>query len=95
MQVSPMRYFPLDFNMKTGLAKILQVLSTSPCFSLFTVLFAYVGFFGYFVIRDCVDVAVDGILRISIYHPPPPPLLTPSLFVWFCFFSRSYQQFSV
>ena len=82
--------------MKTGLAKILQVLSTSPCFSLFTVLFAYVGFFfGYFVIRDCVDVAVDRILRISIYHPPPP-LLTPSLFVWFCFFfSRSYPQFSV
>ena len=66
--------------MKTGLAKILQVLSTSPCFSLFTVLFAYVGFFfGYFVIRDFVDVAVDRILRISIYHPRPPPPTPHSL----------------
>ena len=74
--------------MKTGLAKILQVLSTSPCFSLFTVLFAYVGFFfGYFVIRDCVDVAVDKIERISIYHPPPPhSSLPPSLFGFVFFF---------
>ena len=82
--------------MKTGLAKICkfsQLLPVSAC--LLCCLLMSV-FFGYFVIRDCVDVAVDGILRISIYHPPPPPpLLTPSLFVWFCFFSRSYQQFSV
>ena len=50
-------------------------------------------FFDYFVMRDGVDVAVDRILRISIYHPPP--LLTPSLVVLFCFFSRPYPQFSI
>ena len=46
-------------------------------------------FFGYFVIRDCVDVAVDKIERISIYHPLPPPphsSLPPSLFGFVFFF---------
>ena len=66
--------------METGLAKILQVLSISPCFSLFTVLFAYVVFFWLVILwlGICIDVAVDRIL-------PSPPLLTPSLFVLFCF----------
>ena len=45
-----------------------------------------VFFFGYFVIRDCLDVAVDRILRISIYHPPPTPHSLPLCLVLFFFF---------
>ena len=72
--------------MKTGLAKICkfsQLLPVSAC--LLCCLLMSV-FFGYFVIRDCVDVAVDGILRISIYHPPPPtPPPLPLCLVLFFF----------
>ena len=94
MQVlKPSEIFPPAGFMKTGLATILQVLSTCPCFNLFTVLLVYCVvclclffFSGCFVIRDCVDVVVDRILRISIYHPPPSSF--PSSLFCFVFFSR-------
>ena len=67
--------------MKTGLAKICKFSQLLPISACLLCCLLMSVFFGYFVIRDCVDVAVDGILRISIYHPPPPhSSLPPSLF---------------
>ena len=44
--------------------------------------FADVFFSVRFVVRICVEVAVDRILRIST-HPPPPPLHSLPLFFFF------------
>ena len=61
-----------------------------PCLSLFTVLFAYmyVIFLVVFWLGICVEVAVDGILCISLLFTPPPPLSLEGVF-------HPYPEFSV